>query len=50
MIELIIWIVCAFICAYIADKKNRNKVAWFIIGLLTGVLGLIVILILKKRY
>ena len=50
MVELIIWIACAFACAYIADKKNRNKAVWFIIGLLTGVLGLIVILILKKRY
>ena len=50
MIELILWIACAFACAYIADKKNRNKMAWFFIGLLTGLLGLIVILILKKKY
>lgn len=36
-----IWLTCAVLCAIVAGSKNRSTGGWFMIGLLTGVLGLI---------
>ncbi len=38
----------AIICAVIASVKRRSGVAWFFIGLITGILGLIIICCLGR--
>lgn len=47
-----IWIfvfstIFAFICAYYAEKKGRNSVAWFILGFLFNLYALIVLFFLS---
>lgn len=41
-------LVCGGLCAYIANDKNRNPFAWFLIGLCVTVFGLIAIAGLTK--
>lgn len=40
---LILWLVCAVLSAMIASRKGRSAVGWFFIGLLTGILGPIIV-------
>jgi hypothetical protein len=40
MIFVIIWLGCAIFCAYMANKKGRNAVGWFFLGLLFGVFAI----------
>lgn len=39
----LIWIASAALCGWIANKKNRNVGLWVVVGLLTGVIGIIII-------
>ena len=43
IVSIILSLVFAFICSEIAKDKNRDAVAWFIIGFLIGVIGIIII-------
>lgn len=43
MTFIAIVVACAVACAVIANSKNRNGGGWFVIGLVTGFIGLIVI-------
>lgn len=45
---LVLWIICAFVCAAIADSKKRSMVGWFFIGLLIGVFGIILVAVLPS--
>ena len=36
------WMACAFVCAGIAQRKGRNMLIWFGIGLGTSLIGLAV--------
>lgn len=52
---LIIWIAAysllfATVCSIIAWKKHRNRVGFFFLGMLTGVIGLIIVLALPAAY
>lgn len=38
---LIVWLICGVLCAVVAGSKNRSSGGWFVIGCLTGILGLI---------
>lgn len=38
----------AFVCANIAPKKGKDKAPWFIFGLLTGPIALIVLLLMPE--
>ncbi len=47
MITLIAGVVFGIICAFIGNRKGRSAVAWFFIGFLTGLIGLIILLCLS---
>ncbi|BAL80625.1 hypothetical protein [Caldisericum exile] len=42
---LVILLIFAIITAVVAHKKGRNAFGWFILGLLTGPIGLAIILV-----
>jgi hypothetical protein len=46
---LIAWLISGAVTALIAKQKNRNPIAWFFIGLLFGVLGILAITVLAAK-
>lgn len=46
---VIVWMIFAFACAIIADKKGMNSILWFCIGLLFGIFALGVVLVLPSK-
>lgn len=40
----------ATLSAYVAWKKNRNRVGFFFLGLVTGVIGMLIILAIPAAY
>ena len=46
---LIFWIVFGVISAIVASNKGRSGCGWFIIGVLMGPLGIILILVMPKN-
>lgn len=48
MIEILIECLLAFGTYSIAKNKNRNKVAWAILGFLFGIIALIIVALLPK--
>jgi hypothetical protein len=49
IIWALVWVVCGVLCATVAKSKNRGAGDWFVIGLLTGVFGLIAIVGMAPR-
>ena len=47
--ELIIWLLCGFVCYMIAQKKNRNEWLAALLGCLFGILAIIGYLIVSKK-
>lgn len=45
---LILWLVCAFICAAIASSKGRSTGGWFVLGLIFGIFAVIVVAVLSN--
>ena len=45
---LFIWLICGVACAAIAEKKNRSKLAWFVLGCTFGVFTLAAAFIAPK--
>jgi hypothetical protein len=41
----VIWLLFAISCGVVAEQKNRSYFNWFIISSITGIFGLIVLLI-----
>ena len=48
LIQLIIWLAFGVACAMIASSRGRSGIAWFFIGLVSGCLGLIIVLVLPN--
>jgi biotin transporter BioY len=48
MLSLIVWLLFAFICGWIAKEKNRNVGGWVVLGLLFGIISLIIVACLPK--
>jgi biotin transporter BioY len=46
---LLVWIAAAALCGWLASRKGRNVGAWVVIGLLTGVIGVVVIAALPAQ-
>ena len=44
----IFWLICGILCAFIASRKNRSGVAWFFLGFLTGIIGLILVFFVEE--
>ena len=45
---LLVWIAAAALCGWMASNKGRNVGLWVIIGLLTGVIGVVIVAVLPK--
>jgi hypothetical protein len=45
---IIVWILCGAACAIIAQKKGRDQMLWFILGILGGILTLAVLALLPN--
>ncbi len=48
MVVLVVWVLCAFICAAVASGKGRSAGGWFFLGLIFGVFAAIAIAILPN--
>ncbi|MFL0289325.1 hypothetical protein ACJH6H_29320 [Mycobacterium sp. SMC-21] len=46
---LVIWVLCGIASAVIAGSKNRSRLGWFVLGLLLGVIGLVIIAVLPRQ-
>ncbi|SPN74046.1 hypothetical protein C10C_0909 [Chlamydia serpentis] len=46
---LLFYMILGCLSAYIADKKNRNVIGWFLAGAFFGFIGLIILLLLPAR-
>lgn len=44
----LIWIGCAVACGAIASGKNRSGFGWFLLGLILGIVGLVIIAALPR--
>lgn len=47
LIMIIPLLICSFICGNIAEKKNRDIGTWRFIGFFLGLLGILIIVLLK---
>ena len=46
---VIVWLACAFGCARIAKNKNRSSFVWFLLGLIIGIIGILIIGFMKAK-
>jgi hypothetical protein len=46
---LIIWAAFGVVTALAANSRGRSPVAWFFIGLIGGIFGLIAVLVMKDE-
>jgi TctA family transporter len=44
-----IWVLCGIAGAAVAEKRGRNALGWGLICILTGVLGLFVLVVSPRR-
>lgn len=49
IVLIILGLVFGAFCAYLADEKGRSAVAWFMLGLLFGIIALLVLMALPKE-
>jgi len=42
-------LISCVICYFLAKYKNRNKILWPILGFITGIIGLIILLLIPKK-
>lgn len=47
--ELIIWLLCGFVCYLIAQKKNRNEWLAALLGCLFGIFAIIGYAVISKK-
>lgn len=45
-VTLILFLICGIACAWFATSRNRNQAAWFLLGCLTGPIGVLILLLL----
>ncbi len=48
IISLVLWLIMGALNAYFAYKRGRDPIAWFMIGILLGILGLGILFLLPK--
>jgi biotin transporter BioY len=45
---ILIWIASAALCGWMASNKNRSIGLWVVVGLLTGLIGVVILACLSK--
>lgn len=48
-LALVIWMVMGGLAAYLAQKRGRNPIFWFFVGLFLGVVGILVLVFLPEK-
>lgn len=48
MVSLVLWVLMGSLNAYFAHKRGRDPIAWFMIGILLGILGLGLLFLLPR--
>lgn len=43
---LIVWVVCAFVCAFMASSRNRSPGLWFVLGLFFGLIAVLILAVI----
>jgi len=46
---IVLWFICAIVCAVVAGTKDRSVVGWFFLGLFFGLLAVIIIFCLSSK-
>jgi TctA family transporter len=46
---IVIWVLCGIAGAVVAEKRGRNAGVWALVCILTGVFGLLVLVVLPRR-
>lgn len=46
---ILVWIAAAGVCGWLASRKGRNVGAWVVVGLLTGLVGVLVLAALPSQ-
>lgn len=46
---IVVWLICAFACATIAEKNGRSPGKWFLYGIIFGIFAVGAILLLGER-
>lgn len=46
---LALWFICGIVCAVIANSKGRSALGWFLVGLLIGFFGVILVAVLPSE-
>lgn len=49
MLFIFIWLAFAIVTAIAANARGRSPAAWFFIGLIFGIFGLIAVLVMEKQ-
>lgn len=50
VVVVLLWVVCGFIAAWLASKKDRSVSAWFFAGLLGGPIGVICAAVARPQW
>jgi hypothetical protein len=46
---IVIWTICAAVCAQVAGNKGHNRATWALVGIATGVFGVLAAALLKPK-
>lgn len=46
---IIVWVVCAVVCGQVASKKGYPYNSYALLGLLTGIIGLIIVFVMPDK-
>jgi hypothetical protein len=46
---IVLGLICAVACSFIAEAKNRDTIGFFVLGLILGVVGLVITICLPAR-
>lgn len=46
---IIVWVVCAIVCGQVASKKGYAYNSYALLGLLTGIIGLIIVFVMPDK-
>lgn len=48
ILSIFLWLLLGFISAYYARERGRDPIAWFVIGILLGLIGIIILFLLPS--
>jgi hypothetical protein len=46
---VVLWVICAIVCAVMAGNRHRSRGSWFVLGLFFGLIAVAVLAIIGPR-